>query len=383
MLANRIGGRATLTLANLGTIATMLATPLVAGSVNALAVVTTLLGLAGGSMFPVSGMLKRVWIPPSIPDGERAFALRVTTWGVNIGRFLTAVLTASLSERYGWRAVPGIYAAIVAVFAVPFQLLACDSPTAWARRARPAMSLEEQKMLNVDLSEPAPAAAAAEPSAEAAAAKPGRRSLSDYKFLVSIAALCPTVLHTADNMTSYCLAYWAPTYFMEVFELSASATGAFLGSTHLISMAGCVIAPMAEIFVRKMGASHRGMRRIIGGGGSVLQSACISGFVLMPSPALAAGVYALNNLFKCLTNDGGYYTSYIEVGGADAGLLTAFGQTISNIPGMAITAGGAILRESTGSWGPIFYICGGFQLFAGLFFGSLAQVDAHDKIKKS
>ena len=46
MLANKIGGCATLTLANLGTIAAMIATPLVAGSVNALAVVTTLLGLA-------------------------------------------------------------------------------------------------------------------------------------------------------------------------------------------------------------------------------------------------------------------------------------------------------------------------------------------------
>ena len=168
---------------------------------------------------------------------------------------------------------------------------------------------------------------------------------------------------------------------MEVFGLSSTATGAFLGSTHLISMAGCVIAPMAEIFVVKMGCSRKQMRRIIGGGGSILQSACISGFVLMPSPTLAAGVYALNNLFKCLTNDGGYYTSYIEVGGADAGLLTAFGQTISNIPGMAITAGGAILKESTGSWKPIFYICGAFQLFAGLFFGSLAEVEPHNKVK--
>lgn len=367
MLANKIGGCATLTLANIGTIATMLATPFVAGSVNALAVVTTLLGLVGGSMFPVSGMLKRVWIPPSIPDGERAFALRVTTWGVNIGRFLTAVLTASLSERYGWRAVPGIYAAIVACFAVPFQLLAADTPAAWAKRARPAMSPTELEMLTAGVSDA--------PTKDSA---PPRRSLADYKFLVSIASLCPTVLHTADNMTSYCLAYWAPTYFMEVFQLSSTATGAFLGSTHLISMAGCVIAPMAEILVRKLGASRKQMRRIIGGGGSVLQSACISGFVLMPSPALAAGVYALNNLFKCLTNDGGYYTSYIEVGGKDAGLLTAFGQTISNIPGMAITAGGAILRERSGSWKPIFYICGGFQLFAGLFFGSLAQVEPHD-----
>eukprot|EP01045_Picozoa_sp_COSAG04_P032582 COSAG04_NODE_6433_length_1327_cov_1.700326_1_plen_84_part_10 len=51
-----------------------------------------------------------------------AFALRVTTWGVNIGRFLTAFLTANLSTIYGWRTVPKIYAAIVAIFAVPFHL---------------------------------------------------------------------------------------------------------------------------------------------------------------------------------------------------------------------------------------------------------------------
>ena len=53
------------------------------------------------------------------------------------------------------------------------------------------------------------------------------------------------------------LAYWAPTYFMEDFALSTTATGAYLGSTHLISMAGCVIAPLAEIAVKKMGATQR------------------------------------------------------------------------------------------------------------------------------
>jgi len=253
-----------------------------------------------------------------------AFALRVTTWGVNIGRFLTAFLTANLSTIYGWRTVPKIYAAIVAIFAVPFHLLSADSPNAWAKRASPAMSESEQKLLGVDLSAP-------EEAAEEKA-KPARK-LSDYRFLVSIAGLCPTVIHTADNMTSYwcgtspspraslraslrltaprcrSLAYWAPTYFMEDFALSTTATGAYLGSTHLISMAGCVIAPLAEIAVKKMGASQRSMRRIIGGGGCVLQAACISGFVLMPTPTLAAAVYAANNLFKCFTNDGGYYTN--------------------------------------------------------------------------
>lgn len=38
---------------------------------------------------------------------------------------------------------------------------------------------------------------------------------------------------------------------------------------------------------------------------------------------------------------GGYYTNYMEVGGPDTGLLTGFGQTISNVPGMLVTAGGA------------------------------------------
>ena len=123
-----------------------------------------------------------------------AFALRVTTWGVNIGRFLTAFLTANLSTIYGWRTVPKIYAAIVAIFAVPFHLLSADSPNAWAKRASPAMSESEQKLLGVDLSAPE--------EAEEEKAKPARK-LSDYRFLVSIAGLCPTVIHTADNMTSY------------------------------------------------------------------------------------------------------------------------------------------------------------------------------------
>ena len=40
---------------------------------------------------------------------------------------------------------------------------------------------------------------------------------------------------------------------------------------------------------------------------------------------------------------------------------------------MLITAGGAILKERTGSWSTIFYICGVCQLLAGLFFGAFAE----------
>lgn len=36
---------------------------------------------------------------------------------------------------------------------------------------------------------------------------------------------------------------------------------------------------------------------------------------------------------ECFTNDGGYQTNYIEVGGKDTGVLYATGQTVANIPG--------------------------------------------------
>jgi MFS family permease len=150
VLAEKIGGKLTLTLANFGTVLCMLATP-AAKSVRMASLVMNFLGLMGGAMFPVSGMLKKLWLPESLAPTERAFALRVTTWGVNIGRFFTATLTPLLALRFGWRAVPLMYGAAVAGFAVPFHMFAANSPTEWAMRGSGWMAKMEQKLLGVDL----------------------------------------------------------------------------------------------------------------------------------------------------------------------------------------------------------------------------------------
>ena len=123
---------------------------------------------------PQVGMMKRQWLPSSLSDTEMAFALRSTTWGVNVGRFAASFLTALLATKFGWRAVPGIYAAIVAAFAIPFQLICTDSPAEWARRARPSMATAEQQLLGVDL-DAAPAAAPTTAAAAAAATAQPRK----------------------------------------------------------------------------------------------------------------------------------------------------------------------------------------------------------------
>ena len=51
----------------------------------------------------------------------------------------------------------------------------------------------------------------------------------------------------------YTFSYWAPTYFQQVFEISPTATGAYLASTHLFSVAGGFVAPVIEVALLNAG----------------------------------------------------------------------------------------------------------------------------------
>ena len=71
----------------------------------------------------------------------------------------------------------------------------------------------------------------------------------------------------------------------------------------------------------------------MGSAGLTMQAVCLSAFVFAKGPLFGAACNAMYNFFKCFTNDGGYQTNYIEVGGPDTGVLYATGQTVANIPG--------------------------------------------------
>ena len=46
--------------------------------------------------------------------------LRCTNWGMQVGRFLTSILTPLIASRFGWKAAPLAYAAIAAAIALPW-----------------------------------------------------------------------------------------------------------------------------------------------------------------------------------------------------------------------------------------------------------------------
>ena len=205
MLADRIGGKRVISLSMWGTVAMMLLTGPTASSIPAAFVITTVLGFAGGPLYPVHGILKRDWMPQSL-GSERAMALRVTNYGMQVGRFLTAILTPVIASKWGWRAPPVVYGAATAVLALPWEFWASDNPGKW--NGWPKMGAGERELLTgEDSAVPA-----------AAAKKPEVRPFP-WKLLVTMPAIAPMLMHTADNMGTYCFSYWAPTYFQRKMYL--------------------------------------------------------------------------------------------------------------------------------------------------------------------
>eukprot|EP01048_Picozoa_sp_COSAG05_P002538 COSAG05_NODE_105_length_18793_cov_115.346421_24_plen_169_part_00 len=92
MLADRIGGKRVLSAGMWGAVAMMLLMGPTASSIPSAFAVTTVLGFCGGPLYPVHGIVKRDWMPTALGP-ERAMVLRCTNYGMQIGRFLTSILT--------------------------------------------------------------------------------------------------------------------------------------------------------------------------------------------------------------------------------------------------------------------------------------------------
>lgn len=179
---------------------------------------------------------------PQTLGAERAMVLRCTNWGMQVGRFLTSILTPLIASNWGWRAAPVVYAVFTAAITLPWEAWASDTPGTW--KGWPRMGAAERALLTEtepigdDTTQPNPN---------------DKARPIPWRLLVSKPAIAPILMHTADNMGTYTFSYWTPTYFQQVFKASPTTTGAYLASTHLFSVAGGFVAPLLEVAILNAG----------------------------------------------------------------------------------------------------------------------------------
>jgi hypothetical protein len=87
---------------------------------------------------------------------------------------------------------------------------------------------------------------------------------------------------------------------------------------------------------------------------------------LAPSPLVASVMFSAHNLAESFTSNA-YEANYIEFGGEHAGVLYGVGNALANVPGFAMAALGALVRQRTagGSLCPLFAGLSIFQALGG------------------
>jgi len=85
------------------------------------------MGVFQGPMSPVQSQLSRDWMPEGI---ERAWAYRILSLSHSSTPLLAAVLTPRIADRFGWRFVCYLFAAVAGGFTLVWQALASDVPGA-------------------------------------------------------------------------------------------------------------------------------------------------------------------------------------------------------------------------------------------------------------
>ena len=80
----------------------------------------------------------------------------------------------------------------------------------------------------------------------------------------------------------------------------------------------------------------------------------------------------------------GYCANYLDVGGENSGILSGFGNTLSNVPGFLgppFTAW--LLQQYGGSWVPVFYSVAFFNSIAASSYYACASVQTAVRVRKS
>eukprot|EP00928_Gymnodinium_smaydae_P075598 TRINITY_DN58607_c0_g1_i1.p1 TRINITY_DN58607_c0_g1~~TRINITY_DN58607_c0_g1_i1.p1 ORF type:complete len:528 (-),score=118.31 TRINITY_DN58607_c0_g1_i1:108-1631(-) len=268
------------------------------------------MGLTQGPTYPAQLVTTARWATGSL----RSYASALGGVGSTAGSLLALGVTPVLAERAGWR---------ITSLAFGFATLAFG--VAWHRLGRSQPESGD------------PAAAAA---AVAAAAKATENAAADdasgfnmlrhrLSVLLALPVLAVFGAHSVHNFVRYFLMAWMPTYYREVFTVSADAAALMLMLPELIGLAvGLLSANLGRHLQESRGFTALTCRRLfatVAFTGGAVGLALIS---LAPTPLLATlaicivqGVMTLQGL--------GWGANYLEISRHHSGLVTGVGNTVA------------------------------------------------------
>ena len=298
--------------------------------------------------------------------------------GTKLARISAVSLTPLLCASFlGWRGTVRVYSCCVAAICALWQLLGREE-----RCSARAQALQ-------------PPSSAVTPTEQQQQQQQQRQTSKKVVFEPRIFRTQQVwsllAMHMAYNNSDYSILSWAPIYFSEVLGVPTAQIGAYLVWPTILNMAGTFIFGALEtVILKKVLLTELGVRRWSTISGCTFSAIGLSTFGLARSPGLAALAYCSVAIGQGLHHSG-FIVNYLEVGGADTGMLTGAGNTLANLPGIigpliavrmvggGMRAGGG--RGGGGSWAWYFASGAVLELACGLWFScTVAMTPARDAL---
>lgn len=330
LAADRFGGKPLLLLGLVTSGGSLLVLPLAADSgVFVLGWLLWIMGFTQGPTYPAQIVTTAKWATGSL----RSYASALGGTGSTAGSLLALGLTPVLAERIGWRWTSWFFGLSTLLFGVL---------EAWYGQSAPASTLEG----------PCAPQHQATKSEDCNHVSLGSKLRKGLSVLLAPTVLVIYVAHATHNFVRYFLMAWMPTYYREVLQVSADATGLHLIVPELCGLVSSLVGASLGSRLQESGRlSPRSSRRLFASvsfAGAFVGLMVVSGLSTPGSVTLSLcivqGLATLQGL--------GFGANYLDISKYHGGLVTGVGNTVATCASFAAPVFASWLLPSDGTTGP-------------------------------
>eukprot|EP00471_Norrisiella_sphaerica_P009133 CAMPEP_0184493176 /NCGR_PEP_ID=MMETSP0113_2-20130426/25318_1 /TAXON_ID=91329 /ORGANISM="Norrisiella sphaerica, Strain BC52" /LENGTH=400 /DNA_ID=CAMNT_0026878357 /DNA_START=327 /DNA_END=1529 /DNA_ORIENTATION=+ len=342
-LAQLYGGKIVLNGAVFGWSLCTIVTPLAAKcSLNVLMVCRVLLGFSEGMAFPVIYHIFAGWVPKS----ESSRSITSLNVGTCLGTVVAFVLSPWMIERFGWESVFYFFGWCGMIWCVAWTFLGADR----GNRV-PNHSVQFDMTLLLELLRPSP--------------------------LYAI-----YVCHFSWNLSVYITIMWLPTYLESQFRLNSDET--WINALPYLVMAPAALG-WAWYVDRHLVTSTDSIliRKVATGVGFLGGAIGLVAFAWAPSAHYAVFILSLTFFIAPLSLSGWEAAKLTALDASKAGMLQGVSNTISNFAGVIGVPLASYVKERSGHWNSVWYMCALVWAMATLVYAMFAKDSRQKKLKNA
>jgi len=347
VIADRFGGKLSISIGVLGMSLFLLVTPLAAQFLPVLVLIRVLMGLSEGVQSPSVHNLVAHWFPLS----ERNLALALIRSGGYAGMAFAYLAAPEIVDKYGWDKIWYLFGALGVAWFLCFSVSGASTPA-----EHKSIGLEELQHIEETA------------ETDSAAQIPWKQFFGSSAFWAVVAA------HFCHDWGWYTMVNWMPTYYHSLGVTSEQSSW-YSAVPFFVNLPSTALAGATADYCVRKHYSLLHIRRLFTCLGMLVPAVCYALTNVVESPEYALLLICTAFSFDAF-NVGGYLINNIDIGPKYAGSIKGVSDTVGCCAGVLSNTITGLCVFCTGRYDTVFIVIACFKVVGAVVFCILA----HDKV---